>query len=494
MMEAQFPILIVALPLIMSFVTFMVGIFNRRSSYYLTAITVMATTVISFALLAQVMTSGEIIRYHIGGWPPPWGIEYAVDYLNALMLPAISTLGLFSILHSRKSVLREIGEERAYVFYTLLLLQLTGLFGMTITSDVFNLYVLLEIASFSAYGLIAVGRRGAEFAAFRYMIFGTVGAGAYLLGVGYLYMLTGSLNMTDLSRLLVNLYDSPTLMAGFLFIVLGMAVKMALFPLHGWLPDAYSQAPSSASTILAPLFTKVGAYVLIRICFSVFQPSFSLSNYPLFDIIGSIVAVGIFYAGVMAIAQLDVRRMLCYVIVAEVGYIVLGLAAGNKMGFTGAILHLLYDMFMMTLLFTAWASIHEQVRSSRLIDWRGANGKTTLGSAVFILGGLSVIGIPPLCGFFSKWYIILGLVEGKKWFLLTSLLVSSLLNTICFFRVMEQIYLSPTEHSEKQLKGQGIPLFEGFVLASLSVFLVLLGLASNYLISFIEKVPFMGIL
>ncbi|MCX7981990.1 MAG: proton-conducting transporter membrane subunit [Syntrophales bacterium] len=493
-MKAHWPILIVALPLIMSFVTFMTGICYRAAAYHLTVITAAFSTFIAICLFIQVIVEGMTISYHIGGWEPPWGIEYAVDHLNALVLLATSLIGLLTIIHSRKIVAREIGGEKTHIFYALVLLQITGLLGMTVTSDVFNLYVLLEIASFSAYGLIAVGRKGAEFAALRYMIFGTVGAGAYLLGVGYLYILTGSLNMSDLLRLLSNLYGSPTLLAGLLFILLGLAIKMAAFPLHGWLPDAYSQAPASTSTLLAPLFTKVVAYVIIRICFTVFHPSFALHTYPLIPIMGAIVGVGIIVMGVMAIAQSDIRRMLCYIVIAEVGYIILGLAAGNRLGMIGAILHIVYDMFMMALLFNAWATIYEHLKSSHISAWRGISKKYPLEVATFILGGLSVIGIPPFCGFFSKWFIILGLVEGGKWFLLATLLLSTLLAAVCFFRILEQTSLTHGSNTMDDRSEKKTSLSEGVVLASLSAFLIILGAVSGYLVSFIEKIPFLGAL
>ena len=198
-----------------------------------------------------------------------------VDHLNGLVLVAIAIVSLLAAIYAKTMVDREIPVAKHAPFYALFLLQVTGLFGMTVTGDMFNLYVLLEIASFSAYAMIGMGEGAAPFAAFRYMIFGTLGACAYLLGVGYLYMITGSLNMADLRQILVPLYQSPVLFVGFAFLLVGTAVKMALFPVHTWLPDSYTLAPSSVSVLLAPLFTKVGAYVLIRVLFTVFDPSFS---------------------------------------------------------------------------------------------------------------------------------------------------------------------------------------------------------------------------
>jgi multicomponent Na+:H+ antiporter subunit D len=265
----HYPALIVVTPLVMSFAVFAAGLFNRRICFPLVIAALAACFYFSVALLARVVQQGSPIHYYLGAWDPPWGIEYVVDHLNGLILVSVALISLLVGIYSRSIAAGEFREEKLPQFYTLFLLQVTGLLGMTITGDAFNLYVLLEIASFSAYAIIGMGEGAAAFAAFRYMIFGTIGACAYLLGVGYLYILTGSLNMADLRDLLPPLYGSRVLMAGFAFLMVGVAIKMGLFPVHTWLPDSYTLAPSSVSALLAPLFTKVGAYVLLRVLFHV---------------------------------------------------------------------------------------------------------------------------------------------------------------------------------------------------------------------------------
>ena len=201
---------------------------------------------------------------------------------------------------------------------------MTGFLGIVITGDMFNLYVFLEIASLAGYALIAVGEEGAPFASFNYLIFGTIGACFYLLGVGYLYINTGSLNMADLTKILPALYQSKVVLVAFAFFLVGVSLKMALFPLHVWLPDAYTYAPSPVSALLAPLMTKVGAYVMIRIMFTVFEPRFSIELIPATTILGWMAAGAILFGALMALAQSDLKRMLAYILVSEVGYIALG--------------------------------------------------------------------------------------------------------------------------------------------------------------------------
>ena len=489
MSTEHFPALIVVVPLLLSFVVFAVGLTRRRLCLPIVILALLACLVFAIGILQDVLTRGGTIRYFLGAWAPPWGIEYAVDHLNALILVAIAIVSLLVAIHSKSVVAKEIPASRLGPFYTLFLLQVTGLFGMTITGDVFNLYVLLEIASFSAYAIIGMGEGGAPFAAFRYMIFGTIGACAYLLGIGYLYILTGSLNMADLRQLLVPLYESRVLLVGFAFIMVGVAIKMALFPVHTWLPDSYTLAPSSVSALLAPLFTKVGVYVLLRFLFTVFDPSFSIQLFPVLKILGGIAVIGILFASIMALAQTDLKRMLCYLIVAEIGYIVIGVACANRLGLTGAILHTVNDIFMMACLFTAAGSI-SAYRGSRNIDLlRGLHRTMPVTLAVFVAGALSVVGVPPLCGFFSKWYLVLGTVHARQWVYLGVLLAGSLLNAVLFFRVLEKSYFELRDerghtepHGRRRLAVDRLARTELIPMVLLALILLFLGIFSNSII------------
>ncbi len=490
MTTAQFPALIIVTPLMVSCIVFAAGWFNRKICFPLVICALSACLVFAAGLAASVVSTGRAVHYHLGAWPPPWGIEYVVDHLNALILLAIAVIALLSAVYSRSMAAREFPREKLPQLYTLYLLQVTGLLGITITGDVFNVYVLLEIASFSAYAMIGMGEKGAAFAAFRYMIFGTIGACAYLLGVGYLYILTGSLNMADLNRLLPALYQSRALLVGFSLLLVGIAIKMALFPVHTWLPDSYTLAPSSVSALLAPLFTKVGAYVLIRILFSVFNAPFYTSLYPAVTILGWIAAAGALFASFLAVAQSDLKRMLCYLIVCEIGYIVMGIASSNRLGLTGALLHLVNDMFMMACLFSVAGIIYSHTRTLNMYELRNLNRTLPLTLAVFVIGALSVIGVPPLCGFFSKWYLVLGAIQAKQWPFVWVILFSSLLNTVLFFRIIEQIYFPPREavpsgheHYAAPVRLDPVPLGELIPITCLACCIILLGLFSNTLIT-----------
>jgi len=485
----HYPALIVTIPLILSFFVFALGLFNKKLCFPIVIIGTGASSYFSFNILYKVMTTGPI-HYRMGSWEPPWGIEYVVDHLNALILVCIAVISFFVAIYSKTNIAKEIDKDKVPQFYTLFLLQVTGLLGITITGDAFNLYVLLEIASFSAYALIGMGKRGAEFAAFRYMIFGTIGACAYLLGVGYLYIITGSLNMADLSNLLPNFYQSDILIVALALLLVGISIKMALFPVHTWLPDSYSLAPSAVSALMAPLFTKVGAYALIRVMYTIFDPSFSVNLYPVTTTLGWIASIGIIFAGVLALAQSDLKRMLCYLIVAEIGYIVLGIASANRFGLTGSILHIVNDMFMMVCLFTVAGAIFSQTGTTDIGQMKGLYKTMPVTLGVFVVGALSVVGIPPLCGFFSKWYLILGLIQAKQWIFLFSLLLSSLFNIILFFRIFQRVYLEnndAAEHGHVNKKHAGVTLDKVSLsqlgpMVFFALVIVLLGFYSGFII------------
>ncbi|GAF92899.1 unnamed protein product, partial [marine sediment metagenome] len=206
MTSSPFPVLIVVVPMISAFFIPIIGWWRKNLCYPLVIIALFLCLFSSFVTLNTVIHTGTI-HYYLGGWEPPWGIEYVVDHLNAFILVIVAFIALMVAIYSKKSVEQELPEKIVY-FYCIFLLQVTGLLGIVVTGDMFNLYVFLEIASLAGYALIAIGEDGAPFASFNYLIFGTIGACFYLLGVGYLYINTGSLNIADLSQILPNLYHS----------------------------------------------------------------------------------------------------------------------------------------------------------------------------------------------------------------------------------------------------------------------------------------------
>ncbi|MFH1487745.1 MAG: monovalent cation/H+ antiporter subunit D family protein [Pseudomonadota bacterium] len=434
-MNWNHPSLIVVIPLLSALITPLIGLWRKTFCYAWVLFALLLCNVVSFETLFSVVRTGTI-HYRMGGWAPPYGIEYVIDHLNALMLVIISGISLIVAVYSLRSVEEELPEKTVY-FYSIFLLQVTGYLGIVITGDLFNLYVFLEIASLAGYALIAVGEDGAPLACFRYIVLGTIGACFYLLGVGYIYMATGTLNMADAFRLLGQLHDSRVVITAMAFILAGLAMKMALFPFHLWLPDAYTKAPSVSSALIAPLMTKISLYVMIRMLFTVFGISWFKALFPLGPIMVWAGVIAIFAGAVMALAQTDFKRMLCYIVVAEVGYIVGGVGLTNETALRGAILHILNDAVMTAGLFTVAGIVMYRIKSRELSDFKGLFKEMPLTMFAFTVGALSIIGVPPTCGFFSKWYLIQGGVLAGQWAFVAALLFSSLVNVVLFFRIIE---------------------------------------------------------
>jgi multicomponent Na+:H+ antiporter subunit D len=449
-MNAQMPVLIVVVPLLSAFAIAAAGWFNRRLCMPTAAAALGVATLCTLGLLLRVIQDGEVV-YRLGGWAAPWGIVYRVDFLNAPVLVLVAAIALVNLVATSRIVVEEFpGKEGA--FYALYVLFVTGLLGMVVTGDAFNLYVLLEIASITGYALIAMGRGRAVLASLNYVFMGTIGACFYLLGIGYLYIMTGSLNMTDIASFLPPLYSSKAVITAFIIIMVGVWLKMALFPLHGWLPNAYTYAPSSVSSLVAPLMTKVMVYVMIRIILTVFTPAFTFRALGLNQAVVWLAVAAIFMGSLMALAQRNLKRMLTYILIAEVGYMVGGAWLGNRAGLTGAVLHILNDGLMTFCLFLAAGNILYRVRGLNMEDLRGLFRKMPFTMGGFVIGALSIIGVPPTCGFFSKWYLILGGIQAGHYGFVVALLFSSLVNLILFFRIIEVGYFEP--HSEHRHEGQ----------------------------------------
>jgi len=309
------------------------------------------------------------------------------------------------------------------------------------------------VASLTSYALIALGGPRAPLASLNYLFMGTIGGCFYLLGVGYLYIMTGSLNMADVASLLPGIYSSTAIWAAFTFCMVGIGIKMAFFPLHGWLPNAYTFAPSSVSSLMAPLMTKVMVYVMIRLMLSVFTIDFTFSVLSLGTAMVWLSILAIVTGALLALAQKNLKRMFCYIIVSEIGYMVGGAWLGNAAGMTGAILHILNDALMTICLFLTAANVHYRISGLELHQLRGLFHRMPLTMACFVAAGLSIIGVPPTCGFFSKWYLITGALQAGQYGFVAALLFSSLVNVILFFRVIEISYYGDMQHPH----GHGSP-------------------------------------
>ncbi|MBW1705731.1 MAG: monovalent cation/H+ antiporter subunit D family protein, partial [Deltaproteobacteria bacterium] len=442
-MSQHYPALLVIVPLLSALLISAAGWLNKRLCFPIAVAALSVASFSSVGLLFRVLDE-KVVLYKLGGWSPPWGIAYSVDYLNGLVLVVVSVVALLNLIATQRSVEQEFSEKIG-AFYTLYILFVTGLLGIVVTGDAFNLYVLLEIASLTGYGLIAMGEDRAPLATLNYLYMGTIGACFYLLGIGYLYIVTGSLNMADISGILPSVYHSRTVLAAFIICIVGVWLKMAFFPLHAWLPNAYTYAPSAVSSLIAPLMTKVIIYVMIRLMLTVFTPKYIFSTLNVSDSVVWLAVIAIVMGAILALQQRNLKKMLTYIIVAEVGYMVGGAWLGNRAGMTGAILHIANDALMTLCVFLVVGNIVYKVKGYSFEDMKGLFRKMPFTMGAFIVGALSIIGVPPTCGFFSKWYLISGAIQAGHYGFMVALLFSSLVNVILFFRVIEIGFYEPFE-------------------------------------------------
>ena len=409
---------------------------------------------IAIILLSQVI-DGSVISYHIGGWAPPLGIEYRVDAANAFVLLIVSGIGAVVLLYARESVEAEIAPQQHILFYACYLLCLTGLLGVVITGDAFNVFVFLEISSLSTYVLVAQGAnkdKRALTAAYDYLIMGTIGATFFVIGIGLLYMSTGTLNMADLADRIADQGDNKTVRAAFAFIVVGMGLKVAIYPLHLWLPNAYTYAPSAVTSFLAATATKVAVYVLLRFMFTIFQPTFLFEAHTLEFIILPFALLAMFAASFVAIFQNDVKRLFAYSSIAQIGYMLLGISLLTKTGLTATIIHLFNHGITKGALFMALGAMTLKTGSSFLDRLRGMGKMMPWTSAAMVIAGVSLIGVPGTAGFISKWVLVQGAIEKGWWWLAILIVASSLLAVIYVWKLIETLYLS--EPMEGIAKGE----------------------------------------
>ena len=430
----------------------------------------LATLLIAIGLLNRVSNLGTI-SYALGGWPAPWGIEYRVDMLNAFVLLIVSGISTIVIPFARSSIKKEIHPEQIPYFYSGWLLCLTGLLGIAITGDAFNVFVFLEISSLSSYLLVSLGTsRRSLTAAFKYLIVGTIGASFILIAIGMLYMMTGTLNMADLAERLPEVQHTRTIQAAFVFLAIGIGIKAAILPLHQWLPDAYAYAPSSVSAFMAGTATKVSIYLLLRFFFDVFSIGFSVDIMRFDVLLLSIGVVAIFSMSVAAIFQTDVKRMLAYSSVAQIGYMLIGIGMVSVTGLTAGILHLFNHAVMKAALFLSIGCVVYRIGSSHLDDLAGLGKQMPWTMAAFVAGGLSLIGIPITTGFVSKWYLILGALEQGWWWLGFLILLSSLLAVAYTWRVVEAAYFRPAAAGMRVREAPSSLLIPTWILVAINIY------------------------
>ncbi len=463
-MSEHLPVLLVVVPLILAPVAALAG--RMKAAWVVAWAACWWAFGVAVALLLQVRADpDQTVSYALGGWVAPYGIEYRVDLANAFVILVVAAIGAVVIPYARASVEREVTEDRGPLFYAAFTLCLTGLLGIAVTGDVFNVFVFLEISSLSAYALIALGQdRRALTASYQYLIMGSVGATFIVIGIGLMYVMTGTLNMADLAERLPAVAHTRTIPVAFTFLTVGITLKLALFPLHLWLPNAYTFAPSAVTAFIASTATKVAVYLLLRFFFTIFGAAFSFEVMQLDVVLMALALVAILTMSLVAVYQDNVKRLLAYSSVAQIGYMVLGISFASVLGVTAGILHLFNHALMKGALFMAMGCVMYRVGSVRIEKMAGLGRAMPWTMAAFVAGGLSIIGVPLTVGFVSKWYLVQAALEQGMWPVAAVVLTGSLLALVYVWKVVEVAYFRQADPDHTILEAPASLLVPTWVL------------------------------
>jgi multicomponent Na+:H+ antiporter subunit D len=435
---SNLPLLLVLAPILGAVLSVLAGMWRPLAGRVAAVAGVGSAAALAGLGLARSLDGGPL-RHELGGWAPPVGIEYVLDPLAGFIAVVVTVIGLLCVLYPTKAGFGEV-PPRGAPLYPLVLLLLAGLLGVVMTADLFHLFVFLEIYAIASYALVALGGDRAVFASLRYLILGTLGSMLYLLGVGFVYFTTGTLNMADAAERLVPIAGTPTITAAVVLIVTGLALKAALFPLHVWLPDAHSHAPPVVAALLAAVQVKVAAYALVRLLYGVFAPAGVEVLPTVLTVLVYTSAAGVVVGSVLAIRQRDIKRMLAWSTVAQLGFIGIGIGLANPIALVGALLHVLNHAIMKSCLFLAAGGIIVETGIKEIPRFSGLGRRMPLLMAGLTVAALSMIGIPPTAGFFSKWYLLTGSLAAGAYVAAAVIVGSTLLTGAYFLRIFERTW------------------------------------------------------
>ena len=447
----------------------------------------------SFATLLFVIAKGEYYVYMMGHFPAPWGNEIRVGVLEAFIALFFCMIMLLSMIGGRKKLDEEVDESKHNLYYILVNLLLSSLLALVYTNDLFTAYVFVEINTIAAAGLIMIRQIGRTIeAAVRYMIMSLLGSGLLLMGICMLYDLTGHLLMSNIQESIALLANDPSakvpLMVTITVMSVGLCIKSALFPFHAWLPDAYGYSTVSSAAILSSLVSKGYIFLLIKIIYRVIGFEVYKSSH-IMNILFVFGLCGMIFGSVSAIRESDVRRMIAFSSVAQIGYIYMGIGMGTEMGMIAAVFHILTHAATKSLLFIAAIGLTDVSGFSRdFFELTGAGYRNKIAGIGFTVGSLSMVGIPLFSGFISKLLFAQGAVQltGKMMPALVCLAVSTILNTIYFMKTVIRIYTPVNDGKYETIKSHKNALYM-CTIAGFVVINVMLGIRSFPIVELIRN-------
>lgn len=480
------PILMIVLCLLSAFLIPLLGKVVPKLVGPMVRIVLAINTVFTTAMLWYVNNNGAF-QYYLGNWESPWGIALSVDYLAIFMLFVINLISFLILVYADQDLKHEIDPGLDPWYYTLFILLVGAMSALALSNDLFNIFVFTEITTITACGIIAIkSTKMCVEASLKYLLLSTLGSGLILLGIALIYMVTGHFNLDYIAIELptaMAIYPLNILVSLALFLV-GFGLKSALFPLHVWLPDAHSSAPTPSSAILSGVVVKIYAIVLLRLIFTVY--GLDIFTYiPIAEILLVMSTLAIFAGSLFAIAQDDIKRMLAFSSVAQIGYIFLGIALINQNGVSGGILHIANHAMMKSLLFLTAGAIIYKTGIRKIKDLEGIGFKMPITMILFSIGALSMVGIPGFNGFISKYYLVLGALDAHKPFYALVIILSSLLNAVYYLPIVIKAFFG--QNHDLKFNTDGLPKRMLIPMLILGASCIKFGIIPGTLFQLVEK-------
>jgi multicomponent Na+:H+ antiporter subunit D len=416
----------IIIPLLATFIITLIA--GKKDGWAIVISLIAVSSLFILSLFAFFAMGSQTITYSMGNWPVPYGIVLVMDAFTSFMLIMVSLISLTSLLFSIQYI-RQLSMDWKY--YALFMLLFSGMNGVIITGDLFNLFVFMEIALLSAFALVAYGSRAEEFeAAFKYAVMGSVSSSIILVGIAVTYGATSTLTLAKIAEILPQKDPVILLWIGGLFMA-GFGLKAAAMPFHAWLPDAHSSAPAPISSMLSGVLIKaLGVYALIRIFFNVLGAPLIFMQ--IFMVMGVVsIIIGVF----LAIAQWDMKRLLAYHSISQIGYILLGMGLATPLGIIGAVYHLFNHALFKSLLFYNAGAVEMAIGTRDLKRMGNLSKLLPVTSHTSMVASLSIAGIPPFNGFFSKLVIIIAAIQAGQPILAFLAVIGSILTLASFMKV-----------------------------------------------------------
>jgi multicomponent Na+:H+ antiporter subunit D len=481
----HFPLLIILILFISAFAMLLIKKEAQAKAWSLSTMGV--STLLALFTLVYVKANGPY-TYRVGHWDAPWGIEFQIGFVEAIMALLFTSVAICIIWYSIYSIGKEIKEARIPLYYLLMNILIGALLGIVFSNDLFNCFVFIEISTLASCGIIVIKDKKENIAAtMKYLVLSSLGSGLVLMGTAFLYSITGNLNMTAIHEEIITVYGAyrHALLISLALFTVGLGVKSAMFPLHVWLPDAHSNAPSSSSAILSAVVLKAFVFLLIKILYRIFGLEM-IHEFAILDLILILGTVGMLMGSILAIRQKEIKRLIAYSSVAQMGYIFFGIGLGNELGVTMAIFHMLGHAVTKSALFLAVGAMIEKTGKKEIKELRGIGKEMPVTLGIFTMGALSMVGIPILPGFISKWYLALASIEGGQFILIGAILLSSLLNAVYYFPIVINGYFGEESLKGKVYKAKEKPMKELAPVLFLIGGIIFVGVVSREIINMIR--------